>query len=226
MDKKKIKTKVKPSISTETYENINNISDEQFTTDMLEMQIEKTLEHALKKIFVQYNNRIAALEDENIELRKKIREYADNTADLEKTIEEKVNERVTGMKIKLSTDSVVRAVEQVFNEHPELISDIVNDKPVDNSKIKDTFFKKLNVDDENKNDNAILELLHDLLKNDTIKTYPLSSEELESLLHKIKSSNIAKQKTAACDDNKNPYYNISDDYLEGSFKFLRDLFNE
>ena len=121
------------------------------------------------------------------------------------------------MKIKLSADSVVRAVERVFAENPELIKDIKLNN--DNSKIKEIFIKKLdNYDEEEINDDNILNTLKDILSNNKIKTKPVSADELDMLLQKMKEKDIEKQKTSAVDENYRPVYNISDDYLEGTFK--------
>ena len=204
MNKKKVKTKSAEVKNDNTFE------------VEFEKALTNTIDSALEKVFLQYNERLNALEAENTELRKKIREYTDSTY-LDKTIEDKVNERVTGMKIKLSADSVVRAVERVFAENPELIKDIKLNN--DNSKIKEIFIKKLdNYDEEEINDDNILNTLKDILSNDKIKTKPVSADELDMLLQKMKEKDIAKQKTSAVDENYRPIYNISDDYLEGTFK--------
>lgn len=204
MNKKKVKTKSAEVKNDNTFE------------VEFEKALTNTIDSALEKVFLQYNERLNALEAENTELRKKIREYTDS-AYLDKTIEDKVNERVTGMKIKLSADSVVRAVERVFAENPELIKDIKLNN--DNSKIKEIFIKKLdNYDEEEINDDNILNTLKDILSNDKIKTKPVSADELDMLLQKMKEKDIAKQKTSAVDENYRPVYNISDDYLEGTFK--------
>jgi hypothetical protein len=204
MNKKKVKTKSAEVKNDNTFE------------VEFEKALTNTIDSALEKVFLQYNERLNALEAENTELRKKIREYTDS-AYLDKTIEDKVNERVTGMKIKLSADSVVRAVERVFAENPELIKDIKLNN--DNSKIKEIFIKKLdNYDEEEINDDNILNTLKDILSNDKIKTKPVSADELDMLLQKMKEKDIAKQKTSAVDENYRPIYNISDDYLEGTFK--------
>ena len=204
MNKKKVKTKSAEVKNDNTFE------------VEFEKALTNTIDSALEKVFLQYNERLNALEAENTELRKKIREYTDS-AYLDKTIEDKVNERVTGMKIKLSADSVVRAVERVFAENPELIKDIKLNN--DNSKIKEIFVKKLdNHDEEEINDDNILNVLKDILSNDKIKTKPISADELDMLLQKMKEKDIAKQKTFAVDENYRPVYNISDDYLEGTFK--------
>ena len=204
MNKKKVKTK-----------SVEVKNDNTFEVEF-EKALTNTIDSALEKVFLQYNERLNALEAENTELRKKIREYTDS-AYLDKTIEDKVNERVTGMKIKLSADSVVRAVERVFAENPELIKDIKLNN--DNSKIKEIFVKKLdNHDEEEINDDNILNVLKDILSNDKIKTKPISADELDMLLQKMKEKDIAKQKTSAVDENYRPVYNISDDYLEGTFK--------
>ena len=204
MNKKKVKTKSAEVKNDNTFE------------VEFEKALTNTIDSALEKVFLQYNERLNALEAENTELRKKIREYTDS-AYLDKTIEDKVNERVTGMKIKLSTDSVVRAVERVFAENPELIKDIKLNN--DNSKIKEIFIKKLdNYDEEEINDDNILNTLKDILSNDKIKTKPVSADELDMLLQKMKEKDIEKQKTSAVDENYRPVYNISDDYLEGTFK--------
>ena len=204
MNKKKVKTKSAEVKNDNTFE------------VEFEKALTNTIDSALEKVFLQYNERLNALEAENTELRKKIREYTDS-AYLDKTIEDKVNERVTGMKIKLSADSVVRAVERVFAENPELIKDIKLNN--DNSKIKEIFIKKLdNYDEEEINDDNILNTLKDILSNNKIKTKPVSADELDMLLQKMKEKDIAKQKTSAVDENYRPVYNISDDYLEGTFK--------
>ena len=203
MNKKKVKTKSAEVKNDNTFE------------VEFEKSLTNTIDSALEKVFLQYNERLNALEAENTELRKKIREYTDS-AYLDKTIEDKVNERVTGMKIKLSADSVVRAVERVFAENPELIKDIKLNN--DNSKIKEIFIKKLDNYDEEINYDNILNTLKDILSNDKIKTKPVSADELDMLLQKMKEKDIAKQKTSAVDENYRPVYNISDDYLEGTFK--------
>lgn len=212
MNKKKVKTK-----------NAEVKNDNTFEVEF-EKALTNTIDSALEKVFLQYNERLTALEAENTELRKKIREYTDSTY-LDKTIEDKVNERVTGMKIKLSADSVVRAVERVFAENPELIKDIKLNN--DNSKIKEIFIKKLdNHDEEEINDDNILNVLKDILSNDKIKTKPISADELDMLLQKMKEKDIVKQKTPAVDENYRPVYNISDDYLEGTFKqIFKKLFD-
>lgn len=212
MNKKKVKTK-----------NTEVKNDNTFEVEF-EKALTNTIDSALEKVFLQYNERLTALEAENTELRKKIREYTDSTY-LDKTIEDKVNERVTGMKIKLSADSVVRAVERVFAENPELIKDIKLNN--DNSKIKEIFIKKLdNHDEEEINDDNILNVLKDILSNDKIKTKPISADELDMLLQKMKEKDIVKQKTPAVDENYRPVYNISDDYLEGTFKqIFKKLFD-
>lgn len=212
MNKKKVKTK-----------NAEVKNDNTFEVEF-EKALTNTIDSALEKVFLQYNERLTALEAENTELRKKIREYTDSTY-LDKTIEDKVNERVTGMKIKLSADSVVRAVERVFAENPELIKDIKLNN--DNSKIKEIFIKKLdNHDEEEINDDNILNVLKDILSNDKIKTKPISADELDMLLQKMKEKDIVKQKTPAVDENYRPVYNIADDYLEGTFKqIFKKLFD-
>lgn len=216
MNKKKVNTKC-----VDTASKIKSTETEKDNAVEVKAEFEKvltdTIDSALKHVFLQYNERLTALETENIELRKKIREYADSTY-LNKTIEDKVNERVTGMKIKLSADSVVRAVERVFAENPELIKKVISNND-DNSKIKEIFVKKLdNHDEEEINDDNILNVLKDILSNDKIKTKPISADELDMLLQKMKEKDIAKQKMPAVDENYRPVYNISDDYLEGTFK--------
>lgn len=218
MNKKKVNTKY-----VDTASKIKHAETEKDNTVEVKAEFEKvltdTIDNALKHVFLQYNERLTALEAENTELRKKIREYTDS-AYLNKTIEDKVNERVSGMKIKLSADSIVRAVERVFAENSEFIKEVISNN-YDNSKIKEIFVKKLdNHDEEEINDDNILNVLKDILSNDKIKTKPISADELDMLLQKMKEKDIAKQKTTAVDENYRPVYNISDDYLEGTFKQL------